>query len=135
MIQITRGANRAPTAPLFQIKTARGYVPMTRTYFVDHFKKLAEKAGYNPRKYSGHSFRRGSGTRAFNLGCNRDLIKWQGDWVSDAWESYIELEYSKKLEVPTALAADLAQHEATKWQKRSGSGSGPGSGSRSRPAS
>ena len=78
------------------------------------FKKLAEKAGYNPRIYSGHSFRRGSGTRAFNLGCDTDLIKWQGDWVSDAWEAYIELDNSLRLKVPTALVQDLAQHEAAK---------------------
>ena len=112
MLRVTTGASREPGKPLFQIKTARGYVPMTRSYFVKAFKQLAKAAGYDPDLFAGHSFRRGSGTRAFKLRCNPDLSKWQGDWISDAWEQYIELDEQQKLIIPSTLAADLAQHES-----------------------
>ena len=84
---------------------------MSRTFFVESFKKLAKMAGYNLDDYAGHSFRRGSGTRSFKLKCCPELIKWQGDWVSDAYEAYIELDVEQKEIIPKALAADMALHE------------------------
>ena len=73
---------------------------------------------YNPDLFAGHSFRRGSGTRAFKLKCSTDLIKWQGDWVSDAWEAYVVLDEWQKAVVPQALTADMAQHEQDTARRR-----------------
>ena len=111
MLKITVGASRTEKSPLFQIKKGAKWVPMTRTYFVDKFKEFAKKAGYNPDLYAGHSFRRGSGTRSFKLNCRTELIKWQGDWQSDAYQRYITLDMEQRLIVPTALTRDMEEHE------------------------
>ena len=57
MIRATQGASRAAAQPLFQVKSGSKFVPMSRTFFVESFKKLAKMAGYNPDDYAGHSFR------------------------------------------------------------------------------
>ena len=54
--------------------------------FVGAFKKLVMAAGLDWTKYSGHSFRRGGATFAFNLGVNPELIQYLGDWASDAYK-------------------------------------------------
>lgn len=40
--------------------------------------------------YSGHSFRRGSATHAFNCGLPSETIKAQGDWKSSAYLTYLD---------------------------------------------
>ena len=103
--------SREPSKPLFQITGSKGFTPMTHSFFVRGFKRLAKMAGYNPELYSGHSFRRGSATAAFRSGIDKELIKWQGDWASDAWERYVELDESQKSALPKALVAEAAAAE------------------------
>ena len=103
--------SREPSKPLFQVASSKGFVPMTHSFFVRGFKRLAKQAGYNPEQYSGHSFRRGSATAAFNSGISKELIKWQGDWASDAWERYVEMDEQQKLLLPKTLVAQAASVE------------------------
>ncbi|KAK3245120.1 hypothetical protein CYMTET_45295, partial [Cymbomonas tetramitiformis] len=76
-----------PESPAFLWKSRGRTVPMTHGVFVGEMKKLIRKIGVDPSKYSGHSFRRGGATVAFNLGVDHLLIKLQGDWVSNAYQS------------------------------------------------
>eukprot|EP00854_Cymbomonas_tetramitiformis_P034178 gene34178-biopygen18299 len=75
-----------PESPAFMWKSRGKLVPMTHGVFVAEVKKLIRRIGLDPKKYSGHSFRRGGATVAFNLGVDHLLIKLQGDWVSNAYQ-------------------------------------------------
>lgn len=103
--------SREASKPLFQVRSGKSFGPMTHSFFVRGFKRLAKAAGYDPDKYSGHSFRRGSASAAFKQNVTKELIKWQGDWSSDAWERYVELSDNQKTQVPKALVADAAAAE------------------------
>ena len=112
MLKATSAANRTGDSALFQIRGAKGkWAPMTHSHFTTTFKKLATAARYDASKFAGHSFRRGSATRLFRLGVSPELIKWQGDWSSDAWERYIEVDPQAKASVPLALIRDAQQAE------------------------
>jgi len=57
--------------------------------FIARFKALIGRLGLDPSLYSGHSFRRGGATFARAAGVPDEVIKAQGDWISEAWLSYI----------------------------------------------
>ena len=100
-----------PESPAFLWRSKGKMVPMTHGVFVGEMKKLIGKIGLNPRDYSGHSFRRGGATVAFNLGVDHLLIKLQGDWVSDAYQRYEQITRQRRLELPKRLAERLRQVE------------------------
>jgi hypothetical protein len=82
--------------------------PMTHTNFVGRFKRLVKECGLDWTKYSGHSFRRGGATFAFNLGANPELIKYLGDWASEAYQRYQELSPNMRLALPIAMSEAIA---------------------------
>ncbi|KAK3280563.1 hypothetical protein CYMTET_11608 [Cymbomonas tetramitiformis] len=100
-----------PESPAFLWKSRGRTVPMTHGVFVGEVKKLIRKIGLDPSQYSGHSFRRGGATMAFNLGVDHLLIKLQGDWVSNAYQRYEQLTEARRLELPKRLAARMKQVE------------------------
>eukprot|EP00854_Cymbomonas_tetramitiformis_P004179 gene4179-biopygen4116 len=89
-------------------------------------KTLIQRIGLDPKRYSGHSFRRAGGTVAFHLGVDHLLIKLQGDWVSDAYQKYEQVTEARRLELPKRLAVRMRQVEC-KWlsSKKSKSASKP----------
>ena len=94
-------------APLFQMegKGKRGaLVPMSHAALVAGLKSLAGRAGLDPARYAGHSLRRGGATAAMRLQVDRLYIKLQGDWKSDCWERYCELDDEQRLILPAAFA-------------------------------
>eukprot|EP00854_Cymbomonas_tetramitiformis_P034407 gene34407-biopygen28872 len=100
-------SERVPAEPeslAFLWKSRGKCVSMTHRVFVAEVKKLIQRIGLDPRGYSGHSFRRGGATVAFNLGVNHLLIKLQGDWVSNAYQRYEQLSRTRRLEMPKRLA-------------------------------
>ena len=100
-----------PESPAFMWKSRGKVVPMTHGVFVAEVKKLIRRIGLDPKDYSGHSFRRGGATIAFNLGVDHLLIKLQGDWVSNAYQRYEQLTRARRLELPKRLADRLKQVE------------------------
>ena len=82
--------------------------PMTHSQFVGAFKKLVKAVGLNWTQYSGHSFRRGGATFAFKLGVNPELIKYLGDWASEAYQRYQEMPLAMRLSLPQTMAAAVA---------------------------
>ncbi|KAK3235851.1 hypothetical protein CYMTET_53972 [Cymbomonas tetramitiformis] len=97
-----------PESPAFLWKSRGKTVPMTHGVFVGEVKKLIRRIGLDLSQYSGHSFRRGGGTVAFNLGVDHLLIKLQGD-------RYEQLTEARRLELPKRLAARMRQVEG-KWK-------------------
>eukprot|EP00854_Cymbomonas_tetramitiformis_P000285 gene285-biopygen197 len=98
-------------SPSFMWKSRGKFVPMTHGVFVAEVKKLIRRIGLDPSKYSGHSFRRGGATVAFNLGVDHLLIKLQGDWVSNAYQRYEQLSRTRRLELPKRLTDRMKEVE------------------------
>ena len=75
--------------PLFSCRV-KGRVQMwTHSSFVGKLRAILSSAGYDSRKYSGHSLRRGGATLGFRLGMSLVQIKQRGDWASNAVENYV----------------------------------------------
>ncbi|KAK3236893.1 hypothetical protein CYMTET_52997 [Cymbomonas tetramitiformis] len=94
-------------APLFQVegRGKRGaLVPMAHAALVAGLKSLAVQVGLDPARYAGHSLRRGGATAAMRLKVEKLYIKLQGDWKSDCWERYCELDDEQRLILPAAFA-------------------------------
>lgn len=100
---------RDTEAPLFTVPTSTGLKPVTGYHFAKFLKSCIVSLGFDPTKYSPHSFRRGGATFAFNSGASPLFIKFLGDWSSDAYMVYLVLNTTQKLNV----AKTLAQHIPT----------------------
>ena len=98
-------------SPMFRWRSTKTNetLPMTHTNFVTAFKGLVKKCGLDWNRYSGHNFRRGGATFAFNLGVNAELIQYIGDWASDAYQRYQELSSAMRLALPQAMAQAIAE--------------------------
>lgn len=88
-----------------------GRRPMTHKWFTDRLRGAIANTGRNPREYSGHSFRSGGATFAFECGIPMEVIKLQGDWLSDAYLRYIRVEWGMKQKAAMEMAEALARKE------------------------
>ena len=75
--------------PLFCYRTPAGVKPLTHSEFVTHLRSCLHQLGFNSALYSGHSRRKGRASFALQCGIPVELIKLQGDWVSNAYERYL----------------------------------------------
>ena len=73
--------------PLFSFKDGR---VLSRPRFVDCIRAALSKAGFDPQKYAGHSFRSGAATTAAQCGLNDATIKLLGRWQSCAYLLYVK---------------------------------------------
>ena len=80
---------------------------LTGSIFTDTFRAVLRSAGFpDASSFTGHSFRRGGATWAFQVGIPGELIQVCGDWASDAYKQYLEFSMDDKLN----LAAHLVRH-------------------------
>ena len=83
---------------------------LTGTIFINTFRNVLKSGGLkNATDFTGHSFRRGGATWAFQVGIPGELIQICGDWVSDAYKRYLEFTMQDKLN----LAAHMVRHLPT----------------------
>jgi hypothetical protein len=78
--------NAHPLSPLFLDGT--GHI-LTKTMFVASTKLLLALLGYDPNKYSGHSFRAGAATTGADKGFDDWQLKMLGRWASNAYNIYL----------------------------------------------
>lgn len=64
-------------------------LPLSHQKLVKWTKQLADIIGLNPAEVSGHSYRRGGATFAFQCGVDDLLIQRQGDWRSMVYREYL----------------------------------------------
>lgn len=80
---------------------------LTGVIFIDTFRAVLVSAGITDAStFTGHSFRRGGATWAFQVGISGELIQVCGDWASDAYKQYLEFSMTDRLN----LAAHLVKH-------------------------
>ena len=99
--------NRLGTNPLFMFSQQGRLKTLTHSMFVNKLKILLSRAGMDPSLYSGHSFRRGGASFAFEAGVSPDLINMQGDWRSEAYQRYIVIPHTTKISAISKMASYL----------------------------
>lgn len=95
------------SSPAFVYPTKKGLMPVTHSFFVTSLRKFLGLAGLQPDLYSGHSFRRGGCTFAFQSGVSSDLIKLHGHWSSDAYQQYLQLPLSTLFQTTMSMRNNL----------------------------
>lgn len=105
MLSLTPGANLE--GPAFVFPTQTGYKTLTHTTLVKFINTTIAKIGLDPKQYSGHSLRRGGCTFAFQAGVNMDLIRKHGDWLSSAYQRYLEFPEESRLLVTRTMGNHL----------------------------
>ena len=75
--------------PAFLVPVKDALKPLSSNTFINRIKEILKSCGVNSSLYSGHSFRRGGATWAYQVGVPVDTIRIIGDWKSNAYTSYI----------------------------------------------
>ena len=52
--------------------------------------------GYPDKEYSGHSFRRGGATWAMHIGLPGEVIQVLGDWQSNVYQRYTDMNFVER---------------------------------------
>ena len=105
-----RHAFRLVPAPLsgpasIPASTEEGLTALTYGSLTPFLKLLAAKTNIDPSQVSGHSFRSGGATLAFQAQIPAELIKRLGDWQSDAYRSYIHIPVKDRMLAVKRLAS------------------------------
>ena len=97
------------SSPAFVYRDSKGVVCwLTKSIFIKTFRDLAARAGdSDPAAYSGHSFRRGGASWAFQAGLPGELIQVMGDWSSDAYRRYLEFNMRNKQHLHSVFSSGL----------------------------
>ena len=94
------------SGPAFIIPASTGgLTPLTYGKFDSLLKLLAAKTNMDPSQVSGHSFRSGGATLAFQAQIPAKLIKRLGDWQSDAYRFYIHIPVKDRMLAVKCLAS------------------------------
>lgn len=102
-----------PNCPAFMyILESKTHI-LSYATFLQMLKSCLSQIGLDPSKYSGHSFRRGGASFALECGLPPDLIKSQGDWKSDAYQSYLDPSLSFRVQVAERLGSEMLRRFPT----------------------
>ena len=88
-------------APLFSVDKNKFH---TRPSLVKLLEMCILKSGLPSGDYSWHSFRRGAAVFAFDLGLSDSAVQLLGDWSSDAFKSYLEFSFRRKVSISEAFS-------------------------------
>ena len=81
---------------------------LTKDIFIGCFRGLASAAAVkHAKEFTGHSFRRGGATWAFQAGVPGELIQICGDWASDAYKQYLEFSMSNRISLAALFCRNL----------------------------
>ena len=93
------GLNRLASSEfLFSVQSSRSSPPrpITSRNFASFSSKAITTLDLDPQSFSPPSFRRGGASFVFECNVPAELIKFQGDWRSDAYLVYLEMSSSQK---------------------------------------
>ena len=96
---------------LFSVKSSPSLTPRPITYrnFASFLSKVITMLDLDSQSFSPHSFRRGGASFAFECNVPAELIKFQGDWSSDAYSVYLEMSSSQKRLAVNSMASRIRQ--------------------------
>ena len=100
--------NENPTpdeSPAFSFYENGSFKCVTHQSFTNYLKTLLRRIGVNPDDWSGHSFRRGGASLLYRLGCDPITIQACGDWSSDTFLRYLEVNFDRLWAAQLAMAS------------------------------
>ncbi len=97
----------SPSKPVFLTLSFAGVVSLTHRTFVEQLRDALSALGLPAQAYSGHSFRRGGASWAFQAGVPGELVKLLGDWRSDAYLRYLDAPVAQRLTVSNTMAQKI----------------------------
>ena len=81
---------------------------LTTSKFIRTFRSVLSSGGVrDASSFTGHSFRRGGASWAFQSGVPGELIQICGDWASDSYKQYLEFTMSNKVHLAARLTKYL----------------------------
>jgi hypothetical protein len=84
---------------------------LSRGLLVTFIKRHVALAGLDSARYAGHSLRRGGAMFAFLAGAASEMIKLQGDWISDAYQIYLNFPPGVRLQVTRRMLEAISHGE------------------------
>ena len=98
------------TGPAFIFWKKGNITWLTKYIFIHTFCSVLRTGGVTQASnFTGHSFRRGGATWAFQVGIPGELIQICGDWVSDSYKRYLEFSMDHRLDLAARFAKYLPQ--------------------------
>ena len=83
---------------------------LTPKIFISTFRSVLAAGGCcDAALFTGHSFRRGGATYAFQAGIPGELIQICGDWASDSYKKYLEFNMQNKIDLAAQFARYLSE--------------------------
>ena len=105
---VSATARQRPTDALFGYYAANGaWHPLEYDELLHELKELMRKTGNDPAAYAAHSFRRGGATHAYLIGLPEHTIRLLGDWKSNVWREYAEVQLHQRQQAAARLASTL----------------------------
>ena len=101
--------------PAFLLCGRTGLAPVTYKQFNDKIKALITACGGNASLFSTHSFRRGGATFAFRAQVPDSLIAMQGDWASDCYKRYLDMNLADKSSVAFRVSKQIKAMDISWW--------------------
>ena len=88
------------TSPLFLTTPVKGkgYVPLTYGRLGEQLKDWADKVLGTKEGWTLHCLRQGGVTWCFNVDITTEAIRLMGDWASDAYKNYLDMDLYKRAE-------------------------------------
>ena len=83
------------------------FSPLHPQQFTKILKGALSRAGLDYSQFSGHSFRRGGTTWAMKNHFPAEVIKFLGDWKSDAYMAYVDIPLTSRLKYIQRLTTSL----------------------------
>ena len=93
------------TCPAFSYLVNGRVKCVTHKSFTNHLKTLLVKIGLDPSNWSGHSFRRGGASLLYRLGIDPLTIQACGDWSSDTFLRYLEVNIDRLWAAQVAMGS------------------------------
>ena len=93
------------TCPAFSYLVNGAVKCVTHKSFTSYLKSLLLKIGLNPNDWSGHSFRRGGASLLYRLGIDPLTIQACGDWSSDTFLRYLEVNIDRLWSAQIAMGS------------------------------
>jgi len=93
--------------PLLSYPTPTGSHLLTQSVFTTRLRSILSDLGLPQQHYSGHSFRRGGASWAFQSGLPGEVVQILGDWKSDAYKTYLHLDNTTKFHFMYQFCSNL----------------------------
>ena len=91
ILQMTETIPAHPNHNLFSFHSGRKILPITYRDLTVQMRSWLQKIGKKLVTFSSHSLRRGASSHAFDVKISETILKKMGNWSSDCYRHYIEI--------------------------------------------